>query len=80
MALCLASRLPSSHISSSVFLYISGSKALAILNGTGGFIINIPWSSDLSDDLLEYKENFSGDWPPVLPPLLSQLESGLLLQ
>jgi len=37
--------LPSSHISSSVFLYISGSKALAILNGTGGFIINIPWSS-----------------------------------
>ena len=36
--------------------------------------------TDLSDDLLEYKENFSIDWSPVLPPLLSQLESGLLLQ
>ena len=36
--------------------------------------------TDLSDDLLEYKENFSSDWSPVLPPLLSQLESGLLLQ
>lgn len=36
--------------------------------------------TDLSDDLLEYKDNFSGDWSPVLPPLLSQLESGLLLQ